>query len=234
MHELKNKVAIITGSGRGIGRATALTLAKEGMKIVVNSRTEKEIQETVRMIEGLGATAFGLRADVATSAEVTALVQRTVDKFGKIDVLVNNAGIAFVKQLIDTNEDEWDATLDINLKGAFLCSKVVLPIMIRQRSGVIVNISSGAGKTGFSEISAYCASKFGLIGLTESLAREVDKYNIRVIALCPGAVATRMQEETDPEWYASHRHGMLKAEDVAKKVSAAIRGKYRSGSSIDV
>ena len=231
---LKDKVVIITGSGRGIGRAAALTLAKEGMKIVINSRTEEEIQETVRKIEGLGVNAVGIKADVVNSAQVISLVQGTLEKFGGIDVLVNNAGVAVVKNLIDMNEDEWDATMDINLKGVFLCSKAVLPIMIRQGSGVIVNISSGAGKTGFAEISAYCASKFGLIGLTESLAKEVQQYNIKVIALCPGEVATRMQEDVDPEWYASHRHRMLQPEDVAKKVLAAIRCKYRSGSSIDV
>ncbi|MFQ5941763.1 MAG: SDR family NAD(P)-dependent oxidoreductase [Nitrososphaerales archaeon] len=231
---LNDKVAIITGSGRGIGRATALTLAKEGMKIVVNSRTEEEIQETVRQIEGLGADAIGITANVANSDEVSALVQDTLEKFGRIDVLVNNAGIAFVKNLIDTDENEWDASLDINLKGAFLCSKAVLPVMIRQRSGVIVNISSGAGKTGFAEISAYCASKFGLIGLTESLAKEVDQYNIRVVALCPGAVATRMQEQVDPQWYRSHMDEMLHPEDVAEKVLAAVKGRFRSGSSVDI
>jgi len=231
---LKDKVAIVTGSGRGIGRATALILAREAMKVVVNSRTEKEIRETVEMIEHNGGIATGIKADIADSNQVSTLVQSTLGKFGRIDVLVNNAGITIVKNLIDTSEKEWDDTLDINLKGAFLCSKAVLPVMIRQRSGVIVNISSGAGKTGFAGISAYCASKFGLIGLTESLAKETDQYNIRVIALCPGAVATRMQEEADPEWYRRHRDSMLQPDDVAEKVLAAVKGKFRSGSLVDI
>lgn len=231
---LHDKVAIITGSGRGIGRATALKLAEEGMNIVVSSRTEREIQETVELIKKLGTDAIGVRADVSLPEQVNALVKKTLEEFGRIDVLVNNAGIAVVKNLIDTDVSEWDATIDINLKSAFLCSKAVLPMMIKQRSGIIVNISSGAGKTGFAELSAYCASKFGMIGLTESLAKEVEQYNIRVIAICPGEVATRMQKETDPEWYATHKHRMLQPEQVAEKVLAVIKGKYSSGSSVDI
>ena len=103
----------------------------------------------------------------------------------------------FVKKLLDTSEEEWDKTIDTNLKGAFLCTKAVLPSMIQNRSGVIINVSSGAGKTGFPDLSAYCASKFGMIGLTESLAWEVGNYSIRVMAICPGEVDTKMQEDFD-------------------------------------
>jgi len=234
MMSLKDKVAIVTGSGRGIGRATALALSREGMKIVVNSRTQQEIQETVRIVERIGGISIAIRADISIPEQVTTLLQGTLERFGRIDVLVNNAGIAIVKNLIDTSEKEWNDTLNINLKGPFLCCKAVLPVMIKQRSGVIVNISSGAGKTGFAELSAYCASKFGLIGLTESIAKEVAKYNITVIALCPGAVATRMQEEIDPKYYRMRKDQMLQPKDVAEKVLLAVRGKYRSGSAIDV
>ncbi len=231
---LKDKVAIVTGSTRGIGKATALTLAREGMRIVVNSRTQAEIDETVKMIEQMGAIAIGIRADVGDSQQVEALVQVTVEKFGRIDVLVNNAGIAIEKDFMHTTEKEWDDIMNANLKSIFLCSKAVLPVMMKQGGGVIVNISSGAGKTGFASLSAYCASKFGVIGLTESLAKETGHYNIRVIALCPGSVATSMQEKIDPEWYASHKDRILKPEDVAEKVLLAIKGKYRSGSSVNV
>lgn len=231
---LKDKVAIVTGSARGIGRAIALALAREEMRIVVNSRTQREIEETVRDIDRIGAVSVGIKADISNSEQVARLVGAAVERFGQIDVLVNNAGVLVMKELVDTTEKEWDDVLNINMKGAFLCSRAVLPLMIRQRSGVIVNISSGAGKAGFAELSAYCASKFGLIGLTESLASEVEKYNIRVIALCPGAVATRMQEHIDPNRYRRYKDSMTQPEDVAAKVVAAIKGKYPSGSSVDV
>jgi NAD(P)-dependent dehydrogenase (short-subunit alcohol dehydrogenase family) len=231
---LKDKVAIVTGSARGIGRAIALALAREEMRIVVNSRTQREIEETVRDIDRIGAVSVGIKADISNSEQVARLVGAAVERFGQIDVLVNNAGVLVMKELVDTTEKEWDDVLNINMKGAFLCSRAVLPLMIRQRSGVIVNISSGAGKAGFAELSAYCASKFGLIGLTESLASEVEKYNIRVIALCPGAVATRMQEHIDPDRYRRYKDSMTQPEDVAAKVVAAIKGKYPSGSSVDV
>src|SRR2546426_1830863 len=135
-------------------------------------------------------------------------------QFKSINILVNNAGIVFVKKLLDTSEEEWDKTIDSNLKGAFLCTKAALPFMIQNRTGVIINVSSGAGKTGFPEISAYCASKFGMIGLTESLAWEVGNYSVRVMAICPGEVDTKMQQDVDPGYYRNNKYRMLKPKAV--------------------
>ena len=138
---------------------------------------------------------IGIRPDVSNSFEVEHLVKTTIDRFKSVDILVNNAGIVYVKKLVDTSEDEWDKTIDINLKASFLCTRAVLPFMTKNRSGVIINVSSGAGKTG------YCASKFGMIGLTESLAWEVANQNIRVMAICPGEVDTKMQQNVHLDYY---------------------------------
>jgi len=178
----------------------------------------------------------GRKCDVSRSEEVNALVKEVLAKFGRIDVLVNNAGISYVKKLIDMTEEEWDQTLDINLKGVFLFSKSIVPHMIENNSGIIINVSSGAGKVGFEDISAYCASKFGMIGLSESLAWEVANYNIRVMTICPGEVATKMQENVDANYYELNKHKMLHPRRVAEKIADMIfnESEYRNGVSIDL
>jgi 3-oxoacyl-[acyl-carrier protein] reductase len=178
-----------------------------------------------------------MKCDVSNSLEVNQLVQKAIDRFDCIDILVNNAGIAFVNKLIDTSEEQWDKTLDINLKGAFLCTKAVLPFMLRNRSGVIINVSSGAGKIGFPNIAAYCASKFGMIGLTESLAWELGDMNIRVMALCPGEVNTKMQEDLDKQYYRENKNKMLEPELIAERIVEMIfnnRHQYTSGQSVEI
>jgi len=179
-----NKTAIITGSGRGIGKDIAIQLANHVRNLVVCSGTQHEINSVVKEIENINnqVNVLGSRCDVRISSQVNSLVQSAADKFGSEtrEILVNNAGVTIDKKLLDTSEDEWDQTIDTNLKGAFLLAKAVLPHMIQRNSGVILNVNSGAGKTGFSDLSSYCASKFGLLGLAESLALEVDAYNIRV------------------------------------------------------
>jgi 3-oxoacyl-[acyl-carrier protein] reductase len=180
----RNKTAIITGSGRGIGKDIAIQLTNHVRNLVVCSGTQHEINSVVKEIENIKnqVNVLGSRCDVRISSQVNSLVQSTADKFGSEtrDILVNNAGVTIDKKLLDTSEDEWDQTIDTNLKGAFLLTKAVLPHMIQRNSGVILNVNSGAGETGFSDLSSYCASKFGLLGLAESLALEVDAYNIRV------------------------------------------------------
>lgn len=226
--------AIVTGSGRGIGRETAILLAKRGVNVVVCSRTQSEINETVEAIKKIHAGVLGAKCDVSVSSQVNDLVKKTVYKFGDIDILVNNAGIAVVKKLVDTSEKEWDETLGSNLKSAFLCCKAVLPYMLGNNSGTIVNVSSGAGKAGFDSLSAYCASKFGMMGLTESLACEVAGHGIRVMAICPGEVATKMQE-TDPEYYRENKDRMLRPEQVAARILDMIfDNKYKNGQSVDI
>jgi NAD(P)-dependent dehydrogenase (short-subunit alcohol dehydrogenase family) len=226
--------AIVTGSGRGIGRETAILLAKHGVNVVVCSRTQDEIDETVEAIRKINPGVLGVKCDVSVSSQVDDLVKKTVKKFGGVDILVNNAGIFTVKKLADITEKEWDEILDVNLKGAFLCCKAVLPYMLANNSGAIVNVSSNAGKVGFDSLSAYCASKFGMMGLTESLAWEVAGHHIKVMAICPGEVATRMQE-SDPEYYRANADRMLKPEQVAAKIVDMIfSSKYQNGQSIDI
>ena len=225
--------AIVTGSGRGIGKATAILLAKKGVNVVVCSRSLDEINDTVKRIRSISSKVLGVKCDVGVSLHVNNLVNKAIRTFGSIDILVNNAGIVFVRKLIDTTEEQWDQTLQSNLKSAFLCSKAVLPYMMYSNAGTIINVSSGAGKTGFENLSAYCASKFGMLGLTESLSWEVTS-NIRIMAICPGEVATKMQE-IDPEYYQSNKDRMLQPEQVAAKILEMIFDqRYRNGQIVDI
>jgi len=230
------KVAIVTGASRGIGKAVAQVLAKDGMSVVICSRNENEIRKSAIEIQNsTGVFVVPVQADVRIHTDVDRLSQLTMNEFGRIDVLVNNAGIAVVKPLIDTTDHEFDRVIDTNLKGVFYCCKAVLPHMIAQKSGHIINISSGAGKSGFAYLSVYCASKFGAIGLTESLAAEVSRYGIKVFAVCPGAVATQMQRQfMSDEEFESQKMQMVRPETVAQKILQLIKGRFRSGMSVDV
>lgn len=198
--KLTGKVALVTGASRGIGRAIALELASEGAHVVVNySRSAEAAEEIVRTIQHQGAQAIAFKADVADASQVDAMVQATLQHFSKIDILVNNAGITRDKLAMRMSEEDWDAVLNTNLKGAFLCAKAVIPLFLRQRSGVIVNISSVIGCVGGAGQANYSASKAGLIGLTKSLAKELGSRNIRVNAVAPGFIETEMTEVLKPE-----------------------------------
>lgn len=229
--------ALVTGSGRGIGRETAILLSKKGFNLIICSRNQNEIDSVVKEIKSFGNDRILAReCDVSISSQVNRLVNEALGIYGRIDVLINNAGISYVKKLIDTTEEEWDNTLDINLKGSYLFSKAIVPHMIKHNYGVIINVSSGAGKVGFEDISAYCASKFGMIGLTESLAREVDNYNIRAMTICPGQVATKMQKDIDAQYYELNKHKMLHPRTVAEKIADMIFSdkEYSNGDSVDL
>jgi 3-oxoacyl-[acyl-carrier protein] reductase len=229
--------ALVTGSGRGIGRETAILLSKKGFNLVICSRSQNEIDSVVKEIKSFGNDKIiGRECDVSVSSQVNALVNDALDIYGRIDVLINNAGISYVRKLIETTEEQWDSTLEINLKGSFLFCKAIVPHMIEHNYGVIINVSSDAGKVGFEEISAYCASKFGMIGLTESLAREVANYNIRVMTICPGEVATKMVEDVDARYYELNKHKMLHPRTVAEKIADMIFSdkEYSNGVSVDL
>jgi 3-oxoacyl-[acyl-carrier protein] reductase len=241
MKQEAKKTAIITGSSRGIGKETAIILAKKSVNVVVCSRTQSEINSTVEEINNQtgNSSALGIKCDVSTPSDVNSVVKSAIEKYGSntINILVNNAGVAFNRKLIDTSEEEWDQTINSNLKGAFLFTKAVLPYMISKGSGVILNVNSGAGKTGFSNLSAYCASKFGLVGLAESLAIEVNKYqNIRVLTIFLGEVATKMWQEYDFGYYQRNKSKMLQPQDVAVKISEMIfdAKAYKNGDSIEM
>ena len=228
--------ALVTGGGRGIGKETAILLAEKKMNVVICSRTQGEIDSVEKEVRSMGnGHITGKKCDISVSNEVNNLVKEVLMKYGRIDVLINNAGITYVKKLVDTTEEEWDNTLDINLKGVFLLSKAILPQMMKNNFGIIINVSSGAGKVGFGDISVYCASKFGMMGLTESMAWEVGNYDIRVMTVCPGEVATKMQKDVDPHYYELNKHKMLSPKTVARKITDMVFDdkKYRNGDSLD-
>ena len=195
MFDLKDKIAIVTGARRGMGRTHALILAKAGAKIVVSDISQEDCQKVVDEIEKDGGEALAYKCDVSKKEEIEGMVKETIDKFGKVDILVNNAGIAQFKPFLELTEEEWDRTLDINLKGYFLCAQTVAKEMAKQKSGVIVNIASvamGQVGVGFLNLAHYCASKGGIVGMTEALALELAPYNIRVNAVSPGMIETPM------------------------------------------
>jgi len=192
---LKSKVAIITGAGRGMGRTHSLVLSGAGAKVVVSDISEENCQKVVKEIEGKDGEALAIKCDVSEKSDVEKMVKKTMEKFGRLDILVNNAGICEFKPFLELTEDEWQRTLDINLKGYFLCAQAAAREMARQKSGVIINIASvvmGQQGIGFPNIVHYCASKGGIVGMTEALALELAQYNIRVNAVSPGMIETSM------------------------------------------
>jgi 3-oxoacyl-[acyl-carrier protein] reductase len=228
--------AIITGSTKGIGKSTAVALARNGFNVVICSRNQNQVEQTVdeiNLIANNKDMAIGYKCDTSKPSDVENLVKLAIDKFGKIDVLINNAGIAFYKNMVDTTFDEWSNIININLTGYFLFCKYVLPYMIKNNSGTIINISSGAGKVGFAKLSAYCASKFGIMGFSESISKEVVSTNIRSMVLCPGEINTNMLKDivNTGLQLSSKEENLYQPEDVANKILEMIKehNTFRNG-----
>ena len=193
---MQDQVAIITGSSRGIGKAAALTLAAEGASVVVNyARSSTAADEVVAEITNAGGSAIALQADVSKEEQVDALIKGTTEKFGRIDVLVNNAGITRDTLLLRMKPADWQAVIDLNLTGVFLCTRAVAKIMLKQRSGRIINISSVAGLMGNPGQANYSAAKAGVIGFTKTVAKEMAPRGVTVNAVAPGFIETDMTSE---------------------------------------
>lgn len=218
---LKGKNAIITGAGRGIGRAIAIALATEGVNVGLLARSEDQLQSVAKEIEAHGVKAVTAIADVSINKEVNKAIDMFKSKLGNLDILINNAGIAKFGNFLELEIEDWEKIIQVNLMGVYYVTRAVLPAMIHQNSGDIINISSTAGQKGAPITSAYSASKFGVLGLTESLALEVRKYNIRVSALTPSTVATDLAIENnltdgDPE-------KVMQPEDIAEFIISQIK-----------
>jgi 3-oxoacyl-[acyl-carrier protein] reductase len=237
----KDKVAVITGASRGIGRSIALALAAEGARIVAFDLDIAETEKVADEIRSSGVEALAVQGNVSMAADTERVIDAAVEKFGRVDILVNNAGITRDGLLMRMKDEDWDAVLNVNLKGAFLCSRAASRVMTKQRYGRIINIASVVGQMGNAGQANYCASKAGLMGLTKSNARELAKRNITVNAVAPGFIATAMTdalpEKTRQELAAQiplERLGT--AEDIANIVIflAAERSGYITGQVIGV
>ena len=196
MGRLDDKVAIVTGAGRGIGRGIVEKLAAEGARVVVSDVAEGSARETAAAI---GGKAVGLWADVTSKESVEAMVREVMDRFGRIDVLVNNAGWDKVQPFLESNESDWEKVIAINLYGTLRCCKAVLPVMVAQGYGKVVNIGSDAGRVGSSGEAVYSAAKGGVIAFTKTLAREMARYKINVNCVCPGPADTPLFTEIGGE-----------------------------------
>lgn len=191
---LSGKIALVTGAAQGIGREIAFALATDGADVAICDVNLEAAQKTAAEIEGRGKKSLAIKANVASSADVTAMIEQVVEKFGRIDILVNNAGITRDGLILRMKDEDWDLVLSINLKGAFLCTKSALKYMAKQRSGTIINIASIVGVMGNAGQANYVASKAGLIGLTKTIAREYANRGITANAVAPGFIETAMTQ----------------------------------------
>jgi 3-oxoacyl-[acyl-carrier protein] reductase len=241
--EFQKKVALITGAGQGMGKAVAFTLGQQGAQIAVNDINANAAESTASELQKSGIQAIAVTADITKKNDVQRMVQQTVDHYGTLHILINNAGILYPTKVIDIPEDEWDRVINVNLKGTFLCSQTVLPTMQKNNWGRIVNFSSTAGKN-ISTVGGahYTAAKAGILGFTRHVAKEVAQYNITVNAVCPGLIDTDMVRNTiDPDRQQAYANSfpisrLGKPEEVADLVAFLCSDKaaYITGASLDI
>ena len=212
MTNIEGKVAIVTGAGRGIGRAIAVELGRMGARLALAARSVTELEETARTI----GTASVMKTDVRQRSDVQRLVDQTTSSLGPVDILVNAAGIGIFGRVTAFKDEDFDAILETNLRSVYYTCKYALPSMIERRTGYIINIASIAGKVGSPTRAVYCASKFGVVGFTESLAEEVREHGIRVSLICPGSTDTSFS--SDPNREGKSRSRMLSPSDIAHTV----------------
>jgi len=212
---LQDSVVWITGSGRGIGRAAALKLAEKGATVLLSARTQSEIDAVAAEIRKTGGQAHAYCCDVSQKEQVDELVKKASQQVGAIDILINNAGIGIFKKVTELTELDWDAMMGSNLKSAFLCTQAVLPAMIENKAGHIINVISVAGRQPYYNCAGYCASKYGMLGFTDVLRMEVRKYNIKVTSFLPGATDTAIWGQANVD-----RTKMMSPEDVAEALAS--------------
>lgn len=221
MTNLKNKNALITGAGKGIGKAIAIALAKEGVNVILISRTQLDVEQLAVKIENFGVKSLALTADVADINSVNTAVEKALAEFKTIDILINNAGIASFGNFLELEPAEWEKIIQVNLMGTYYTTRAVLPNMIERQTGDIINISSTAGLNGNALTSAYSASKFAVLGLTDSLMQELRKHNIRVTALTPSTVATDLA--IDLKLTDGNPEKVMQSEDLAELIIAQLK-----------
>lgn len=212
---LAGKIAVVIGAGRGIGRATALTLASSGARVIVGARTASQLESVVAEIEGCDGQAKAYPLDVTQGADVEAFASELRESLGRVDILVNSAGMAFIAPLETTTEVDWDRVIDTNLKGTYLCIHAMLDLLRASEGALVINIASKVGLTGHGMVTAYTAAKAGVIGFSRALAQELSAENIRVVAICPGPVDTPMRWEATPKMDPKQ---VISAETVAETI----------------
>ena len=219
--DLHNKTAIVTGAGKGIGRATALALAREGANLVIASRTAADLQSLAREIGNLGRKVLPVTADLSRESEIKQLVAETTKRFGGIDVLVNNAGIGRFGRVAELSTLDWDDMFEINLRAMFICTREALPYLRRNQESFVVNVASLAGKNAFVGGAGYAATKWGVLAFSRCLMLEEREAGVHVLAVCPGSVNTRFFDH--PSLPKPNRDTILQPEDVAETIVSAIK-----------